>query len=271
MFGRAWVAKWNATAAYAATSAASSHALRRRLSGAGVTIGSRSLAEPGDPGGRNTRTRDPKTWGVPAQIAILAASSLFGLAAVLSSLEGLFALALRAEPVAASSEVWRRARREYYMRYERQIVQYLPECAQFDPQLAYRLKPGRCRFANREYAIELAIDSAGLRDREDALAAPRIVVTGDSFAVGWGVAQDETVSAVLAAQTGEKTLDAAQPSYGTARELLLVQRLDLSAAYALVIQYCENDFVENGRFLQADGRLATMGRPEDQALAAAHR
>jgi hypothetical protein len=187
----------------------------------------------------------------------------------LISLEALIALALHADLRAPA--VWRKARREYYMSYERHIVQYLPGCAEFDPQLAYRLKPGRCRFHNREYDHEIFVNSAGMRDREEALVRPAIVVTGDSFAMGWGVAQSETLGAVLGELTGEKTLDAGEPSYGTAREMILLRQVDLSAAHALVIQYCENDYIENSAFLRDGARLPTMSATTYRELLAQHR
>ena len=218
--------------------------------------------EPTNPG-------DAHTWGRGAKVAILATASAVGLAIALLALEGALALALRADP-RAGPDLWKKMRREYYMRFERHILQYLPECAEFDPQLAYRLKPGHCRFRNREYDVEIVVNSAGMRDREEALDRPRIVVTGDSFAVGWGVAQEETLSAVLAELTGEKTLDAAQPSYGTAREMLLLRSVDLSAAHTLVVQYCENDFIENARFLKGHGRLATMAPEKYRATVEDH-
>jgi lysophospholipase L1-like esterase len=187
--------------------------------------------------------------------------------ALILLLEGAIALALQTTP---GSGVWKRARRAYYMQYERQIVQYLPECAEYDPELAYRMKPGTCRFRNREYDHALAINSLGTRDRESALVAPQIVVTGDSFAMGWGVAQSETVSAVLGGITGQKTLNAAVSSYGTAREMIGLRRLDLSAAHTLVIQYCENDFIENARFAIRSGPLVVMGRGEYETTVRDH-
>lgn len=171
---------------------------------------------------------------------------------------------------ASGSDVWKRARREYYMRIERHVLQYLPECARFDPELSYRLKTGRCRFQNREFDQEIVVNSAGMRDREEALVAPEIVVTGDSFAMGWGVAQSEMVSTVLGELTGQKTLAAAEPSYGTAREMLLLRQVDLTAAHTLVIQYCDNDFIENARFVLAGGRLKTMGLEEYENTVADH-
>lgn len=218
----------------------------------------------------HTQSGDANTWGRATQVAILVTASVVGLAAALLALEGAIALALRADPGASGPGLWRQVRREYYMRFERHIVQYLPECAEYDPQLAYRLKPGRCRFRNREYDHEIVVNSAGMRDREEALAAPRIVVTGDSFAMGWGVAQAETVAAVLGELTGEATLNAAEPSYGTAREMLLLRQVDLSAAHTLVIQYCENDFIENARFAKRGGHLPTMGPAEYRAAVAEH-
>lgn len=218
-----------------------------------------------------TPTTDPKTWSLAAQISLLATAALIGLLVVLLSLEGSIALMLRSDPVGAfGSDVWKRARREYYMRIERHVLQYLPECARYDPELSYRLKPGRCRFHNREFDHEIVVNSAGMRDREEALVAPEIVVTGDSFAMGWGVAQSEMVSTVLGELTGEKTLAAAEPSYGTAREMLLLRHVDLSAAHTLVIQYCDNDFIENARFVLAGGRLKTMGPDEYESTVADH-
>jgi hypothetical protein len=156
------------------------------------------------------------------------------------------------------------------MGFERHILHFLPECAEFDPQLGYSLKPGHCRFQNPEYDHDIFVNSAGLRDREEALDRPAIVVTGDSFAMGWGVAQSETLSAVLAELTGERTLNAARPSYGTAREMLLLSLLDLTAAHTLVIQYCENDYTENTVLLRDPGWLRTMTPETYRAMVAQH-
>ena len=99
-------------------------------------------------------------------MAILATASLIGVALALISLEALLALALRGD--LRTPEIWRKARREYYMGFERHILQFLPECARFDPQLGYRLKPGHCRFQNPEYDHDMFVNPAGLRDREEA-------------------------------------------------------------------------------------------------------
>src|SRR2546426_1401222 len=163
MFGRPWIA--NPSTASAWTSA-SPHRSGAPLSARVDKIGSCRRDERGRAGRvEATSSRDANTWGRGAQVAILVTASALGLAAFLLALEGVLALALRTDP-RIGPDFWKKARREYYMRFERHIVQYLPECAEFDPRLAYRLEPGHCRFSNREYDDEIVVNSAGMRDRE---------------------------------------------------------------------------------------------------------
>ncbi|MCK6451602.1 MAG: hypothetical protein L6R19_12215 [Alphaproteobacteria bacterium] len=194
-----------------------------------------------------------KSW--LANAALVAASLLVGAAAI----EGVIAYALSHPEILASSDgsVGRplALARNYYMRKDRRIVQYLADCAVWDPEVTYTLKPGaRCVVANREHAVEYAANRAGLRDDDAALADPRIVVLGDSHAIGWGVAAGETFAKALGRDLGMVVLNAAMSSYGTARELALYQRLKLDGVKALVIQYCDNDYEENQR-LAARGSL----------------
>ena len=195
--------------------------------------------------------------------ALAVGASLLGAFGILLGLEGAMALALGTPP-GSGPDGFERARRSWYMDHERQIAQYRPECAEHDAAVGYRLRPGACRFGNREFDTRLEINSLGVRDSEAALEAPRIVVTGDSFAMGWGVEQDETLSAVLARETGEPTLNLAVSSYGTARQLIGLARADLSQAHSLVVQYCENDYTENRTFQLRRGNLGTMS-PETYA------
>ena len=51
---------------------------------------------------------------------------------------------------------------------------------------------------------------------------------GDSHAMGWGVEQEEALPQVLARKSGRKVLNAAVSSYGTVREMLMLDRLDTS-------------------------------------------
>lgn len=76
--------------------------------------------------------------------------------------------------------------RTYHLLYERNMIQYLPECARYDAELGYTLKPGICRFTNREFDVECRINSIGVRDDEASLSSPEIIVVGDSHAMGWG-------------------------------------------------------------------------------------
>lgn len=136
------------------------------------------------------------------------------------------------------------------------LIQYLPDCARYDKELFYTLKPGTCLFENRGFSTEVAVNSAGLRDDEVSLEAPQVVVIGDSHAMGWGILGEETFAARIEAETGLKTLNAAISSYGTAREIGILNRLDLSQMDALVVQFsAENDDTENQSYLDNDRQL----------------
>ena len=139
---------------------------------------------------------------------------------------------------------------QVYRHFNRSIIQFEPACSQYDPELTYVLKPGQCTFENLEFRTELQINRLGLRDDDAALEAPEVVVLGDSYAMGWGVNQDETFSQVLARSTGQKVLNAGVSSYGTVREKRLLKRLDTSRMKTLVVQYNSTDAVENWVFRQ---------------------
>lgn len=159
----------------------------------------------------------------------------------------------------------------YYLWHERRVVQLLPECAQYDSVTTYILRPGGCRFANREFDTRIQINSAGFRGNEASLHEPALVVLGDSYGMGWGVSDDSTFPALLEQATGLKALNTSVSSYGTARELLALSRVNLSAARYLVIQYCENDFSENSRFVDAGGKLVVRNRAYYDSLVEDHR
>jgi len=135
---------------------------------------------------------------------------------------------------------------EYFFR--RNIVQLDTGRARYDPELLYTLRPGRFTFANIEYTTAFAVNSLGARDDEESLTHPDVIVAGDSYAMGWGVAQDEAFPQVIERRTGRRVLNAAVASYGTVREMRLLDRVDTSRATTLVIQYCANDFDENEAF-----------------------
>lgn len=205
-----------------------------------------------------------RTW--LANALLVAASVLVGAALV----EGAIAYALAHPAILAGTDRPLALARNYYLRKDRKIVQLLPDCAVHDPDVTYTLKPSaRCVVANREHAVEYAANRAGLRDDDAALAAPAIVVAGDSHALGWGVPADQAFPKLLARELGLPVLNAAMSSYGTARELALLARLGLRDFKALVIQYCPNDFEEN-RYLVEHGRLDILAPEKYQALVAEH-
>lgn len=148
--------------------------------------------------------------------------------------------------------------RAYYVRFDRNIIQFLPECARYDSHLTYTLKPGRCRFFNREFDVEFQINSLGVRDDELSLIAPEIIVIGDSHAMGWGVHQDETFAQLIERKTGMMVLNAAISSYATVREMKILEPVDATNLKYLIIQYSENDYEENKQYYDNNSVLPIM-------------
>ncbi|MDD4092591.1 MAG: hypothetical protein PHQ63_08515 [Smithellaceae bacterium] len=151
-----------------------------------------------------------------------------------------------------------------YNNGDRRIIQFSPDCARFDKNLGYTLKPGQCIFSGSEFSNTYWVNSAGLRDDESSLDHPEIIVTGDSFAMGWGVEKEETYAQLLERKTRLRVLNAAISSYGTAREMLALRRIPTDRLRYLIIQYCENDREENLSFYLNGNTLNTMS--EDQYL-----
>lgn len=140
----------------------------------------------------------------------------------------------------------RRARAVYDA--DRAIIQFEPACARYDADLFYTLRPGEFEFANREFRTAYRVNSLGVRAPEGALDEPEILVAGDSTAMGWGVEEERTFAALLGVETGLRVLNMGVSSYGTAREMRLLRRVDTSRARCLVVQYSDNDAGENLAF-----------------------
>ncbi len=176
---------------------------------------------------------------------------------VLALFEGAIALTLKHPDVLRHAppkllEAFRSVNGRFY----RSVVQAEAEFMLYDPELGYTLKPTAAfTHANSEYVTRYRTNRLGLRDSDEALRGPEVVVLGDSFAMGWGVAQDRTFPKTLERLSGLRTLNAGVSSYGTVRELKLLDRIDTSAMKYLVIQYCDNDYEENGRFYLAGNNL----------------
>ncbi|WP_158023376.1 SGNH/GDSL hydrolase family protein [Candidatus Nitrospira inopinata] len=132
----------------------------------------------------------------------------------------------------------------------------------FDEDLFYKPRPGPCEFKNVEFSTVLTFDEMGFRQSglsDEKMRRPtsgRVVVLGDSQAMGWGVQDHETFAAVLAHEYGFAVFNLAVSSYGTARELLRLQKeFSLQPGDVVVIQYHPNDLPENLAFLMNSGRL----------------
>ena len=156
----------------------------------------------------------------------------------------------------------RRLVQQIYRHFNRTLIQFDPQCAQYDAGLTYTLKPGTCTFENIEFRTTVRVNHLGLRDAEEALTAPDVIVIGDSHTMGWGVEEDQTFGRVLARKSGLKVLNAGISSYGTVREMRLLDRLDVSRLRFLILQYSDNDLLENQTFRNQGDRLPITGEAE---------
>jgi hypothetical protein len=199
----------------------------------------------------------------PRRVLAIVAIVGFNLIVACALVELIFLLLLHVPRLTASlPRPARRLVQQVYRHFNRSLIQFDPDCAQYDPGLTYTLKPGACTFANLEFRTAVRVNHVGVRDDEAALAAPDIIVLGDSHAMGWGVEHDETFSHVLADKTGQRVLDAGISSYGTVREMMLLDRLDVSGLRLLVIQYSDNDLPENRAFREHGNRLPITSEAE---------
>jgi hypothetical protein len=160
----------------------------------------------------------------------------------------------------------RRLVQQVYRHFNRSLIQFDPHCARYDAGVSYTLQPGTCTFENIEFRNTYRINKAGLRADDASLDGPDVIVVGDSHAMGWGVEQDEALPQLLARKTGLKVLNAAVSSYGTAREMLMLNRLDISRLRVLVVQYSDNDLLENRAFERAGGRLPIMSEAQYRGI-----
>jgi len=141
---------------------------------------------------------------------------------------------------------------------DRDIIQFTPECAMYDKELGYTLRPGSFVFSGREFSNTYYVNSVGVRDNEASLHHPQIIVTGDSVAMGWGVNQEETYAQLIEKKFGATVLNAAVSSYGTAREMMMLARVQTDKLKYLVVQYSGNDYGENEQFYLDNNVLHTM-------------
>jgi lysophospholipase L1-like esterase len=130
--------------------------------------------------------------------------------------------------------------------------------SEYDPLLGWRKRPrARLVFQRREYAVQFALNSHGLRDRERGYEAPpetaRILALGDSFVEGFGVALEETVTQVLEAflrRSGHpvEVVNGATTGYSTDQEYLFYQTEGVRySPKVVVLFFYYNDILYNER------------------------
>lgn len=134
----------------------------------------------------------------------------------------------------------------YYDYFQEDLLQFDARYAVYDTGLFYTLKPeSRFSFRNIEFDNEYRTNRVGLRDGDSILSSAQVICLGDSYTMGWGVEQDSSFPVRLAALSGWKVANLGMASYGTARELKGLGRVDTSKLRCLIIQYCCNDQGEN--------------------------
>lgn len=143
--------------------------------------------------------------------------------------------------------------------YERSLAKGAPHfqlarlgllCGDDDPELAFTLTPGfRAEVAGNLYRI----NAHGMRGGPVTLDKPagvrRVLVLGDSYAFGFGVAEADTIAAQLEAKLGSlypgvQVLNMGVPGYQTGQQEVQLRRTGLRFAPDLVVLvYYANDNV----------------------------
>ena len=121
----------------------------------------------------------------------------------------------------------------------------------YDELLGWAHEPNhRARFNHRDFSVEVAINSHGMRDSEYSVtrtAKRRMLVLGDSFGWGFGVEHHERFSEILEdAHRDWEILNASVSGYGTDQEFLLLRdRLLAFRPDVVLLLFYENDFGNN--------------------------
>src|SRR5262245_46921433 len=192
----------------------------------------------------------PFDWRPPARFIV----SVAVIGAITAGMtEGIFELMLRYPSHVPRSML--EVLKEYYYEEDQAFIQYLPDCSKYDDELTYTLRPGSCRFIGREFDTVVTANSLGVRDDENSLRSPKIIVLGDSVAMGWGVNDEDTFAHSIEKGTGSTVLNLAVSSYGTVREFKIAQRVDITRLETIIVQYSSNDFDENQKFFELGNTL----------------
>jgi hypothetical protein len=152
----------------------------------------------------------------------------------------------------------------------------------YDPILGWSKTPGaRVVYRRREYTVEVAINSHGLRDPERGYEAPpgtaRIMALGDSFVEGYTVSLPQTVTQVLESSLDHagcpaQVINGGTAGYSNDQELLFYETEGHRyAPKVVVLFFYYNDVVYNDRqdffgapkpvFEMGEGRLCVHRLP----------
>ncbi len=133
-----------------------------------------------------------------------------------------------------------------------------PRVWQFDRELGWAHIPRASGWLVKpEFEVEYHINADGLRDRkykrEKAAQIYRLLVFGDSFAEGWGVQLEESVSKQLekmgqgtGGKAGFEVINFGVAGYGTDQEMLLFQKLgQFYQPDRVLVFFYANDLLNN--------------------------
>lgn len=152
------------------------------------------------------------------------------------------------------------------VRSERNVIQFMDECSEYDKNLTYKLKSGVCSFSNIEYDTIVKADFNGFRQNIDDTTIEvqdcTMLFIGDSLAMGWGVESRETFGSLLAQHFDCKGINMAMSSYGTARQVASLNLSNFEDIDYIIWQYADNDLKENKVFYSNKNYLPIMSEEE---------
>lgn len=188
------------------------------------------------------------------------AAAIVGYVALLAAGYMLLAISLLLAPILGNFFAYgfnnpelRRSQQIYYAAAPtRSIWQADAGCAVVDEAVGYNAKPGVCKFSNHEFDTELHYTIEGWRHPEDPKAElGKILILGDSQAMGWGVNFDKNFGYLLG-QMGYEVRNYAVSSHATEQQLrIAIDSSFFEEADTVVIQYCENDLGKNKKKLES--------------------
>jgi hypothetical protein len=139
----------------------------------------------------------------------------------------------------------------YYSIGRRNVWNSMDNCVEYDHELIYVPKIGvECIFENTEYRTTLNFDEYG-RKTSFRKSLPKdniygIAVLGDSVAMGYGVNDDDTFSALLEKKINKPVYNLGVSSYATTREIKRLEKQKIiNNIDTIIIVYNDNDLNEN--------------------------